>query len=146
MRDIAPGHGWLIAGLGLHVWSVVRVLQFSFLGKLTGSLPLFLAVGAVMQKPRRTQLQIFAELLSIASEGGATKTALVYRANLNFKLVQKYLGSLEARGMIKRVSGGYGPVYVATDKGRDALASMYKTLDLMSHDERSQGYKMVFEW
>ena len=86
----------------------------------------------MMQKPRRSQLEIVAELLRIASQGGATKTALVYKANLNFKLVQRYLDYLESKGMIVHSDGEPGIVYYSTEKGREALRTIGRTLDFMS--------------
>ena len=50
-------------------------------------------------KQRRSSLDIMARILEIAVNG-AKKTHIVYGANLNFKLLQKYLEELERAGLI----------------------------------------------
>lgn len=42
---------------------------------------------------RRCRLEVEADILSVA-RGGARKTAIVYQANLNFKIVKGYLKRL----------------------------------------------------
>jgi len=48
---------------------------------------------------RRSRFEIIGEILSLAQEG-ARKTSIVYRANLNFNLVNKYLQLLIREGLI----------------------------------------------
>jgi predicted transcriptional regulator len=50
-------------------------------------------------KRRRNSFDIVADILSIA-KCGAKKTRIVYGANINFKLLQKYLEELEEAGLI----------------------------------------------
>ncbi len=61
---------------------------------------------------RRNNLDISADILEVA-RGGAKKTHLVYRANLNFKLVNEYLDRLEEKGLIEPSSG----MFYTTEKG-----------------------------
>jgi len=69
-----------------------------------------------------------AQLLEIASYGNVSKTALVYRANLNFTLVQKYLDHLENKGMISHSNGGSRATYSLTQKGWETLFSAKKAV------------------
>ena len=48
---------------------------------------------------RRNNRDIEADILKIAITG-TKKTWIVYGANLNFRIVQKYLGSLIERGLL----------------------------------------------
>ncbi len=48
---------------------------------------------------RRNDLDICADILTVA-RAGAKKTHIVYRANLNFKLVRKYLRRLIENGLL----------------------------------------------
>ena len=48
---------------------------------------------------RRGRFEIIGEILSLA-KGGARKTSIVYRANLNFNVVNKYLKLLVQEGLI----------------------------------------------
>ncbi len=52
------------------------------------------------------------------SEDGAYKTHIVYRSNLNSKLMAKYLRALIESGMLRIQEGEDGPsVYRTTEKG-----------------------------
>ena len=61
---------------------------------------------------RRNDLDIQADLLGIAS-GGAKKTRLVYQANLNFRIIKKYLKLLTDKRFIEERDG----VYYTTVRG-----------------------------
>ncbi len=63
---------------------------------------------------RRDRTEISADLLKI-SETGARKTQLVYRGNLNFHIIKKYLRILIDRGLLLKE----GDRYYTTEKGRD---------------------------
>jgi len=65
---------------------------------------------------RRNDLDICGEVLTVA-RGGARKTRIVYQANLNFRIVEKYLARLEG-GDLLREDGG---IYVTTDRGTSFL-------------------------
>ena len=49
---------------------------------------------------RRNDLDICADILRV-SRSGAKKTQIVYKANLNFKIVKKYLRRLIENGMLE---------------------------------------------
>lgn len=65
---------------------------------------------------RRGNFEICADLLRVA-RGGARKTQLVYRANLNFEIIQKYLSLLLSNGLLEE----YPPLYNSTEKGEEFL-------------------------
>ena len=62
---------------------------------------------------RRNDLDIQADLLNIASRG-AKKTRLVYGANLNFKIIKRYLKILDKAGFLEEKDG----VFYTTVKGQ----------------------------
>ncbi len=67
---------------------------------------------------RRNDLDICADILKV-SKAGAKKTHIVYKANLNFKIVKKYLSRLIDSGfLMDRSENG---VFVTTDRGSDFL-------------------------
>jgi len=68
---------------------------------------------------RRTRIDITAEILRIANDG-AKKTQIVYGANLNFKLLRKYLDELEKAGFIMRDLKKQG-IIKTTEKGEHYL-------------------------
>jgi len=61
---------------------------------------------------RRNNLDICAEILRL-SEGGAKKTRIVYQANLNFKMVKRYLGNLLEKEFLEQ----NGDQFFQTEKG-----------------------------
>ncbi|MDH5791930.1 MAG: winged helix-turn-helix domain-containing protein [Candidatus Bathyarchaeota archaeon] len=55
---------------------------------------------------RRNDLDICADILRVARRG-AKKTHLVYRANLNFSIVKKYIMKLTEGGFLEAENGRY---------------------------------------
>jgi predicted transcriptional regulator len=68
-------------------------------------------------------------MLEIISRQGATKTAIVYKTNINFKLANKYIAYLEGKSLIQRSGGGSVRLFTLTTKGREALLQLQKTMD-----------------
>ena len=68
---------------------------------------------------RRSRFDIIAEMLSLA-KNGAVKTTLVYRANLNFNLVNRYLNKLLKEGLVS-IDNGSEMRYKITKKGIEFL-------------------------
>jgi len=62
---------------------------------------------------RRTKFDIVIAILDVVS-GGATKTKIVYKANLNFNLATKYLDLLLEKGFVRTNSSRYE----MTDEGK----------------------------
>ncbi len=73
---------------------------------------------------RRNDLDICADILSVARTG-AKKTHIVYRANLNFKLVRKYLRRLIENGLLLP-SSSEKKLYTTTERAR---AAQYRKLN-----------------
>lgn len=63
---------------------------------------------------RRSRTAICMEILRV-SMGGARKTHIVYNANLNFDVVNRYLVALQEKGLIEL----RGNLYVTTEKGKE---------------------------
>jgi predicted transcriptional regulator len=93
---------------------------------------------------RRSELEIIADILKAAEEG-SRKTRLVYRTNLNFKLLKRYLRKLLEYGFI-RIEDGFirieGRFYTTTSKGAQFLDNYrqlmfpLKEIDSKRIDER----------
>ncbi len=76
---------------------------------------------------RRNDLDICADILQVA-RAGALKTQIVYRANLNFKIVKGYLKRLIANGMLD--PNPEERLFVTTSVGVDFL-ERYRALVLL---------------
>jgi len=67
---------------------------------------------------RRNGLDIQADILRVATaRGGALVTQVVYGANLNFRIVRRYLERLILRGLLVHEGSRYYP----TERARDYL-------------------------
>lgn len=67
---------------------------------------------------RRNNLDICADILQVA-QPGARKTQIVYKANLNFMIVKKYLRNLIENGFIEK----FDKLYYTTKKGVNFIES-----------------------
>jgi predicted transcriptional regulator len=67
---------------------------------------------------RRNDLDICADILRI-SKAGAKKTHIVYKANLNFEIVKKYLKRLIDNGFLSNQNNNR--VYMTTERGSEFL-------------------------
>ncbi len=74
----------------------------------------------------RNNMDITADLLYVA-KNGARKTHLVYKANLNFMLIKKYLVRLTENGLLESVNERF----YTTDKGARFL-DQYEIIKPMS--------------
>ena len=117
----------LITGLELVAAHVFGYVRSSIQTK--GPLTFILLLGATQPWPRRGHLQIIAQMLEIVSHEGATKTALVYKANLNFTLAHRYINYLESKGLMQGVEGSRARTYQLTAKGREALVLLRRAMD-----------------
>lgn len=70
---------------------------------------------------RRSKLDIYADILKVAREG-AKKTHIVYKANLNFKILKEYLSFLLSKGLVDN-SDQY---YYTTKQGTNFLENYQK--------------------
>jgi predicted transcriptional regulator len=77
---------------------------------------------------RRGRFEIMGEILTITADGteGAVKTSIVYRANLNFNIVNKYLNMLLKEDLVS-VANGSTMRYKTTERGHKFL-DMYKNM------------------
>jgi len=80
---------------------------------------------------QRDRLKIVEDILTAAlPRNGASKTQLVYQANLNFKRLHRYLLDLAEKGLIAAAEGS--PTrYTTTEKGRDFLSHYRRARDLL---------------
>ena len=82
---------------------------------------------------KRNNLDICADILRV-SKGGAKKTHLVYKANLNFKIINEYLSKLLERELITRV----GDRFFITEKGSEFI-ERYEALNSPLFQNISKG-------
>ena len=69
---------------------------------------------------RRGEVQILTDILTIALNG-VKVTHLMYKANLSYSTLRKYLASTLSQGLISNAAKGGSTVYRTTLKGRTLL-------------------------
>ncbi|MGB3459234.1 MAG: winged helix-turn-helix domain-containing protein [Halobacteriota archaeon] len=77
-------------------------------------------------KKRRGRTDIIVDILSVAEEK-AKKTQIVYKADLNFRMVEEYLPHLVDKGLIENTDGEYK----TTEKGEIFLTDYQKMKEML---------------
>ena len=67
---------------------------------------------------RRTSIEIINQILSVCNNGGANKTAVMYRSNLSYDQLRRYLELLEGQRLLSRTVKGK---FRTTSKGTGTL-------------------------
>ena len=82
---------------------------------------------SVVSASKRDSITILADILRSFSDSKASrKMSIVYKANLNFIRIGKYLDILIATGMVEVTSASNNVSYTITDRGREFLATYEK--------------------
>ena len=76
---------------------------------------------------RRSQLEVFFEVLDIINKGTQKPTRIMYRANLSWVAMSKAFEVLLDGGFIHLKRVGKGKRYEITEKGRQALTYHLKS-------------------
>ena len=74
---------------------------------------------------RRSSIEIVNEILSVCDSGSVNKTAIMYRSNLSYEQLQRYLSILSARELIEKNSGGQ---FQTTAKGQKTLKKVSRAI------------------
>ena len=84
-----------------------------------------------MGRGRRGEVQILIEILGITVRGTKV-THLLYRANLSYSTLQRYLKAMSKQGLIAKVRNDDGSVvYCATEKGRLILDKLKEVTSVL---------------
>ena len=78
---------------------------------------------------KRSEMEMAADILQVA-KNGAKKSHIVYKANLNFKIMNEYLNHLITSGLITGPEGK-NRIFRTTDKGIDYLNHFEDLKDYM---------------
>jgi predicted transcriptional regulator len=80
---------------------------------------------------KRTNAEMWRDVLRLLKQGVFLVTPLMYRSNINFGKVHDILDAMVARGLISVEYNGTRGVWSITDKGREALRLLTLTFDLV---------------
>ena len=94
-----------------------------------------------MQK--RGATEIIAEILKVASGRGITKTSLVYKVNLNFTRIERYIELLTRKGLVELQRDGdddrSSMLYRTTHRGTVALRLLSNSNSIIFGDSQQEG-------
>jgi predicted transcriptional regulator len=79
---------------------------------------------------KRDPFDIVNAILKVAKQG-ASKTRIMYNANLSFKGVTQYLSFMMENELLLKTHEDYKPVYYASEKGLTFLSSYTQLLQLL---------------
>ena len=74
---------------------------------------------------RREETRIVMDILGVSLKG-IRLTHLMYRANLSYSTLRKYLCAMLGQGLIKKTESNGSSVYLTTEKGRELLNDLMK--------------------
>ncbi|HMK95797.1 MAG TPA: winged helix-turn-helix domain-containing protein [Candidatus Limnocylindrales bacterium] len=82
---------------------------------------------------RRDKLVIMTEILIIAMRG-ASKTQIMYKANLSFSQLKHYLALLLRKSLLEKSPLNKREIYKATPKGLEFMERQLQIIDLINED------------
>jgi predicted transcriptional regulator len=80
---------------------------------------------------RRSRAKVIVDILTEAS-GGANKTRIMYRANLNLLRFNRYLSELLEKGLLEEDHAHGRVVYRVTSSGKDLLSALQRAQEFIS--------------
>ena len=78
---------------------------------------------------RRSSIDILHDILKLCENGGIKKTAIMYRGNLSYDQLRRYLTVLTRQGIVTRNDAGN---YQVTAKGKDTLRRVSTVVGVLS--------------
>ena len=94
---------------------------------------------------RRDKLVIMAEIIDIA-KNGTSKTHIMFKANLSFTQLSKYLLDLIETNLLEKQAVEGREIYIATRKGLDFVEKHCEIINLLNVDFRKLEIKTSFDF
>jgi len=91
--------------------------------------------AAAIQVSRRSRMETFCDILKAIGAGAEKPTHIMYKANLSWTVMQSYIRSLEAQGLVIPTMEDEKKTYHLSDKGFQLLnqfVSIREDLNLQS--------------
>jgi len=82
---------------------------------------------------RRDKLVIMTEIIGIAIKG-TSKTQIMYKANLSFSQLKRYLALLSHHSLLKKSAHDGKEIYKATQKGVEFMERQQQIIDLINDE------------
>ncbi|MEM0046004.1 MAG: winged helix-turn-helix domain-containing protein [Fervidicoccaceae archaeon] len=101
------------------------------------------------ERKYRTDTEILNEMMSVIVSGGEQgikKTHLMYKTNMNSKMLQKYLNILERGGLITEVSIGKQKLVKLTSTGVLAYSALQSLSNMLAMSAGTRQYAEQLSW
>jgi predicted transcriptional regulator len=82
---------------------------------------------------RRDKLVIMTEIIGIAMKG-TSKTKIMYKANLSFSQLKRYLTLLSSNNLLEKFAYDGREIYKATPKGIEFMERQQQIIDLINEE------------
>ena len=93
------------------------------------------------EKPkRRDKLVIMTEIISIATKG-TSKTQIMYKANLSFSQLKRYLALLSGHNLLAKSAQDGKEIYKATPKGVEFMERQQQIIYLINEEPAENSVK-----
>ena len=89
---------------------------------------------------RRDKLVIMTEIIGIAVKG-TSKTQIMYKANLSFSQLKRYLALLSRHSLLEKSAYDGREVYKATPRGVEFMERQQQIIDLINEEPAENGAK-----
>ena len=89
---------------------------------------------------RRTSVEIVHEILSVCDNGGANKTAIMYRGNLSYDQLRRYLALLSGRLLIHRNDQGRFQITAKGEKMLRRTSNVMRSLRDLRKEVEPEAY------
>ena len=92
---------------------------------------------------RRSKMEIYIDILRVISDGNHKPTHIMYRANLSWERLKRYLKFLGSQGLLKNVERTQGSNYELTEKGRELLKYFRKIEGMLYYKRKALPSEVV---
>jgi len=92
----------------------------------------FLHTLRMQPSKKRGKFEIMANILEIAKKPTA-KTRIMYRANLSFSQLEKYLKEAEKSRLLEKKNDSNSITYQTTERGEEFLESWYAIIQILDY-------------
>jgi len=86
---------------------------------------------------RRSKMEIYLDILRVVSEGNHKPTHIMYRANLSWERLKKYLKFLASQDLLISAQRNEGTRFEITEKGRELLKYFRKIEGMLYHKRKA---------
>ena len=90
---------------------------------------------------RRDKLVIMTEIIRIAIKG-ASKTQIMYKANLSFSQLKRYLTLLSRHSLLEKSAYDGREIYKATPRGVEFMKRQQQIINLINEEPAENGVKL----